>query len=112
MTAPAPPLSGTFTATGVSATAIVYGDFTASIWGTPLNADGSSGSFTASVQVQRSADEGTTWIPVSVDGTGSPATYTTAAAVQGNEPVGVYYRFSCLSHSAGTVNYALAGTVL
>ncbi len=58
-------VSGTFTAASQTSQAVVvYGNFNVTI----------SGSFTGSVSVERSFDNGTSWNIVSTDGTRTPAT--------------------------------------
>lgn len=98
-----PILSGTLTALNqTSLTVRVYRHFNVSLWGT----------FSATVQVQRSfnaVDGGSTWIPVSLDSTGTAADYTAAVSVTGYEPEDeVYYRFQCTAYASGTVNYRLS----
>lgn len=95
----APPLTGTFTGTGNSATYKAYQGFNVSLWGT----------FVATIKVQRSFDGGTTWITTSLDSTGTPASFTSEVTVTGNEiEAEVLYRFSCTAYSSGTVNYRLS----
>jgi len=112
MLLPSPAFTGPpFTATGVSPSFIVYGQFAASVWGTPLNGDGTPGAFTGSVRLECSRDQGTTFLPVSIDGAGSPATYSGAVAVEGEDVNGAYYRFNCTSYTSGTINYSAVGTI-
>ena len=68
-----PELSAIFTATGVSASALVFGPFVVMVWGTPLGGEGVPATFSGSVRVERSLDDGTTWLPVSTDASGTPA---------------------------------------
>lgn len=105
--------TGTFSAVGISPAVSMFGLFNLSIWGTPLGADGESGSFSATVAVERSTDAGNTWLPCSVDGTGAPAQYTSAALVQGVEAEAqALYRLRCSTYSSGTVQWRLAGSGL
>lgn len=102
-------ISGTFTTTGQSSTAVVFGAFNAVLWGTPLGGAGLAGSFSGTVQIERSLDGGTTWVVVATDGTGTLAVYTTPVSVAGLEPEdGVLYRFDCTQYTSGTINYRLS----
>jgi hypothetical protein len=86
------PLSGSFTGTGTSSTiSHIRGDYNTSIWGT----------FVGTVQLQRSFDDGSTWLEV--------AEYTSGAESVGKEPEkGVLYRFECTAFTSGTINYRMA----
>lgn len=102
-------ISGDFTGTGQSATAVVFGAFNAVLWGTPLGGAGLAGTFSGTVQIERSMDNGTTWVVVATDGTGTLAVYTTPVSVAGLEPEpGVLYRFDCTTYTSGTINYRLS----
>ena len=102
-------LSGTFTGTGQSVSAVVFGPFNAVLWGTPLSGTGVAGSFSGTVQLERSLDNGTTWVVVATDGTGTQAIYTTSISVAGMEPEqGALYRFDCTGYVSGTINYRLS----
>ena len=97
-----------FTAPALSATVSINGCYCFYVWGTPVGAQGESGSFTGSVQLEESPDNGTTWIPVSTDGTGTPAVYTTAVCVRGKTAFPVLMRVNCTALSAGTIATVLA----
>lgn len=102
-------LSGTFTTTGQSANGIVIGTFNAALWGTPLGSAGETGTFSATVGIERSLDNGTTWVTVATDGTGTLASYTAPVSLTGFEPEdGVLYRFNCTTYTSGTINYRLS----
>ncbi|HMP63137.1 MAG TPA: hypothetical protein PKA17_08670, partial [Phenylobacterium sp.] len=59
--------------------------FNLSLWGT----------FSGSVQVERSFDGGTSWIACSRDGAGSPALYSAPVSLVMEEPeAGVIYRLN------------------
>ena len=106
---PPPSLTGTFTATGAGPSTAVFGIFLASGWGTPLNSDGTSGSFVGTIRLERSVGGGP-WLPVSTDGTGAPAVYSGAFAVEGAEAASnAAYRFNCINYTSGTINYSLVG---
>lgn len=85
-------LSGTFSGTGTSATIVVGGLFNFSI----------SGIGTATVVVERSFDNGSTWKIVE--------TFTSDAERRGEEPeiLGLPYRVRCTSFSSGTILYRLS----
>jgi hypothetical protein len=90
--------TGTFTGTGQSATPVADGDFNLSL----------SGTFVATVQVERSFDAGTTWLPVTyVDG--SALNWTAPVSTTLNEPEsGVLYRLNCTAYTSGTVTYRIS----
>lgn len=102
-------ISGTFTGTGQSKSAFVYGPFNFSVWGTPLNGDGTADTYSGTVELERSFDGGTTWLAVAEDGTGTPASYTTIVSLVGKETESaVLYRVNCTAYSSGTINYRLS----
>ena len=91
--------TGSFTSSTTSTAIQIFGPMNLTFWGT----------FSASTQVQRSFDGGTTWINVSEDIAGTPAAYTTAVSLVFNEPEpGVLYRLNC-TYTSGTVNYRISG---
>lgn len=68
-----------------------------------------SGTWTGSVNIERSFDNGTTWNIVSEDGTGTAATYTANMSVECVEGErGVSYRINATSVGSGTVVYRLS----
>src|SRR5260221_240767 len=71
------PTGGT---SGLSGNVDFFQDFNAALWGTA----------SATVQLERSFDGGTTWNAVSLDTAGDPAVYTTTTtfnvSIAGNEP--------------------------
>jgi len=70
------------------------------------------GTFTATAQLERSFDGGTTWIAVSLDTSGDPASYSGPVSLTGFEPEkGVYYRINCTAYTSGTLNVRLSGNV-
>jgi hypothetical protein len=90
-----------FAATGQSATAKVFGTFNIAIWGT----------FVGTVALERTLD-GTNWVAVATDGTGSAASYTSAVSVTGLEVESeVSYRFNCTAYSSGTIHCRLSQIV-
>lgn len=63
-----------------------------------------AGPFTATAVIQRSIDNGATWLSASVDGLGTPASFTAPATVVVNEPeAGVLYRVACTAFTSGSI---------
>ncbi len=88
------PVTGSFTATGQSASfaPIAGRGFNVSLWGT----------FTASVQLERSFDAGTTWLQAATART-APDSFVCV------EPeAGVQYRLDCTSFTSGAINYRVS----
>ena len=90
---------GTFTGTGSSSSLELLGEFNV------LITDG-----IATVEVKRSFDNGSNWYTVSLDSTGTPASYTTASGVAFNGVVeerekDIIYKLECTSYTSGTVTY-------
>jgi hypothetical protein len=84
-------LTGTFGGTSQSAGIELTGPFNVSI----------AGFGTATVNLQRSFDNGTTWMTVE--------TYTANAQRVGDEPeAGVFYRVDCSAYTSGTIAYRLS----
>jgi hypothetical protein len=83
-------LSGQFTTTGQSDEVRVSGWFNLSL----------SGTWAASLTVERSFDNGTTWVSVE--------SFTSNAEKRGYETEDVLYRISCASHTSGTVDYRIS----
>lgn len=95
-------LSGQFSAPGVSKAFPCYGAFNVVAYGS----GGPNGSWTGSVQLERSFDGGTTWIVASV--AGAQAVYATGKDVSlmvTEIEKGVAYRWDCTALSVGTLNY-------
>jgi hypothetical protein len=92
-------VSGTLSAVAASAGAAFFGPFNVSAWGT----------FSGTVQIQRSFDGGTEWLTrVDLVGNGS---YTTPISLVVAEPErGVLYRLACTAFTSGTINYRLSAT--
>ena len=85
------PVTGTFGATGNSASLAFKGGYNVSVWGT----------FVATIQRQRSFDDGVTWLAVGAD-------ITVIGELSDDEPeFGVIYRLECTVYTSGTVNYRL-----
>ena len=98
------PVTGTFTATGQSAS------FQPTIrdrsWG-QMNVS-VSGTFVGTVQLERSFD-GTNWFVCSSDSAGTAASWTAPFSVIAEENErGVIYRLNCTAHTSGTVTYRIS----
>lgn len=99
-------LVGSFTGTGATedwfaanATPSASKLFNISLWGT----------FVATVKVQRSFDDGSTWVDCSRDSAGTTASYTAPASLLVEEPeAGVLYRLNCSAYTSGTINYRIS----
>jgi hypothetical protein len=76
--------------------------------GTPFNLH-ITGSFVASVALERSMDAGANWAPCSIDGSGTPSNFTVRTSVMVMElEDGVIYRTNCTAWTSGTVNVRLS----
>ena len=95
-----PPVTGTFSATGQSASFAPVGGrgFNASLWGT----------FSATVQIERSFDGGTTWLPLTADAIAIEKFTAPCSESLQEDEAGVLYRFNCTAYTSGTVNYRLS----
>lgn len=98
-------LSGTFTATGTSSGILLFGDFNFSL----------SGTHAANVVLEKSFDGGTVWIPISLDGTGTPIGWYSAGAVAQSVSIvtqeierGVLYRVNCDGYTFGSAFWRIS----
>lgn len=97
-------VTGTFTGTGQSAGITVKGvddqrghPLNVSLWGT----------FVGTVRVERTFDNGTTWLPMTA--LGSAINFTGPASEVFDEgEAGVQYRLNCTAFTSGTINYRLS----
>jgi hypothetical protein len=90
-----------FAGTGQSATAKVFGPFNIAIWGT----------FGGTVALERALD-GSNFVAVATDGTGTAAVYTSPVSVTGLEVESeVTYRFNCTAFTSGTIHCRLSQIV-
>ena len=95
-------VTGALTATGSSATVFPRSDLIATAFNLSL-----WGSFSATVQIQRSFDNGATWLPRTSNGT--VIAYTAPCSEIVAEPEsGVAYRVTVTAFSSGTVNYRIS----
>lgn len=106
-------VSGTFTATGQSASFAVTDERTSEFQSAVLFNVTLSGTFVATVAVQRSFDSGSTWHTVSKNADGDAASYTapislTIQEVEGREEAPVLYRLNCTAYTSGTVTYRMS----
>ena len=98
-------LINTFTATGQSASFLADGigdlvdrAFNISLWGT----------FVATVQLERSFDNGTTWLPLTANGSQVYRFSAPCSEPCDETEAGVLYRLNCTSFTSGTVNYRIS----
>ena len=88
------PVTGTFTATGNSSSYKTRGGFNISL----------SGFGSATVELQRSFDEGVTWVAVE--------SFTGNTERRVDEPEkGIHYRFEATAYTSGTIAYRLGSTL-
>ncbi len=96
-------VTGTFTATGSSgsfspASQYRRGRFNVSIWGT----------YVATVRLERSFDDGVTWLVCSKPDL-TDAAFTAPVTFAVEEPeADIYYRLTCSSFTSGTINYRMS----
>ena len=97
-------LSGSFTSATTSAASVKVpvGEVWAAIYA-------SSG--VGTVKIQKSYDGGTTYVDVSLDTTGSPASYSISNSsidvVLLNLEQSAVYRFNCTAYTSGTIFYVM-----
>jgi hypothetical protein len=99
-------ITGAFTGTGMGAAlAVSHGNFenppglTATIWGT----------FSGTIVLQRSQDNGNTWVTISQSAAGTPVSYTASCDLNISDPVvGDMYAWNCTVYTSGTINWSLA----
>lgn len=104
LTATALVTQGAAASTGTSAATVFLGGFNLAM----------SGTFTGTVVIEKSYDGGTTWITVSQDVAGTPASYVLAWTAQSInltlcevEPA-VAWRVRCSARTSGTLTYRLS----
>ena len=69
-----------------------------------------TGTFVATLQLERSFDGGTTYAPLSGSTIGTTATFTAPTTFVGNETErGVLYRVNCTAYTSGTANVRISG---
>jgi hypothetical protein len=104
-------VSGAFTGTGQSPTAMVFGVFNVTVGG----ASGPDGNWNATVRLERSFDGGTTWY-VATAPNGTRAVFSTNNQDQSLFVIeverGVAYRLNCSTWASGTINYRMSGNLM
>lgn len=91
-------VSGQFAATANSNAVAIEGRANLSIWGT----------FVATLTLQRSFDDGTTWLPVAKNADGDAAAYTAPVSLTFEEPeADVLYRLAC-TYTSGTATFRIS----
>lgn len=84
---------------GTSVPPAFFRDFNFALWGT----------FSATIQLEKSFDGGSTWLVCCEDTYGTAAAYTAPVNLSGYEPeYGVLYRWNCTAYTSGTVNYRIS----
>ena len=92
-------VTGTFGATGQSDPVELIGPFNITL----------SGTFAATVKLERSFDAGVSWQVVSKNSNGDEAAYSAPIGIKLEEwERGVKYRLNCTAYTSGTVNYRLS----
>lgn len=98
------PVIGTFTATGVSDS---FKPVMRVMAWTQFNIS-ASGTFVATIKVERSFDNGANWFVCSSDSAGTEASFTAPFSVVAEEPTpGTIYRLNC-TWTSGTVAYRIS----
>ena len=92
-------VSGSFSATGQSATfmAILDQPFNITIYGT----------FVGTVRLERSFDAGTTWVPLTANGSAILSFTAPASESWSESGANMSYRMNCTAYTSGTINYRL-----
>lgn len=69
-----------------------------------------TGTFSATLQLERSFDGGTTWVPLSGSVVGTTVTFTAPTTFQLQEPErAVFYRVNCTVFVSGPANVRISG---
>lgn len=105
-------VTGSFTSSTRSASFSITGERSQGYLSAVLFNVTLSGTFSASVTIERSFDSGVTWHPVAKNVDGDAATYTAPVSVtcqecEGSRTEPVLYSLNC-SFSSGTVNYRIS----
>jgi hypothetical protein len=92
-------VAGSFAGTGASSAVAVAGRFNINL----------TGFGSATVKVERSFDNGSSWHIASRDAAGTEAAYTANASLVADEPErGVLYRLNCTNFSSGPIVYRIS----
>lgn len=71
-----------------------------------------SGTFSATAQLEKSYNGGSTWVVCSTDASGTAASYSSSVSVIGFEPeLGVEYRVNCTAFTSGTMNWRVSQNI-
>ena len=99
-TSTAKPVFGSLSAGGLTPSFLPLAGraFNISLWG----------SFVATVELQRSFDEGASWLPITASGIQLYAWTAPASESAQEDEVGVLYCLNCTSYVSGTVNYRVS----
>lgn len=91
---------GTFTGTGTSEPLLLRGDFNLLL----------SGTFVATVLLERSFDGGATWQQMNLQNGGAGISFTAPinTVIETGPEIGVLYRLNCSAFTSGTVGYRLS----
>lgn len=99
-------VTGSFTATGQSSSFAPTIASRSTANGFSVSA---SGTFVATVQLERSFDNGDNWFVCSSDASGTTASWSAPFSVVAEEPTpGVLYRLNCTAYTSGTVTYRIS----
>lgn len=106
-------VEGSFTGTGQSDSFRITDDRTNAFQNMTVFNVVLSGTFSATVAIQRSFDDGATWHTISKNADGDAAQYTAPAGIsiteiEGRDESPVLYRLNCTSYTSGTVNYRMS----
>ena len=106
-TASTPSKSPQFFSFALAAAAVAAGTDSKAIF------TGASTTFSATVQVERSFDGGSTWVVCNSGGGGSLAQFTAGTPVSlsfGEPEKGMLYRVNCITYTSGTINYRISSS--
>lgn len=93
--------NGSLSAVGAGSAKPMFGPFNFFVYGT----------FVGTVQLERSFDGGTTWVPYTLDAANDYAKFTAPASLVVNEPEhGMLYRVNCTAYTSGTANWRLSSS--
>ena len=100
-------IAGTFSATGQSGSfkpTVGYRDSSPGAFNVSV-----SGTFVATIRLERSFDSGSNWLICSSDSAGTAASWTAPFSVVAEEPEpGVLYRLACTAYTSGTITYRIS----
>lgn len=104
-----PAVTGSFTSTGQSSPISLAPFFANKNEGLTYYNITVHGTFSATIKVERSFDDGATWHVISDDAAGTEVSFTTPVSLMLREPEPqVQYRLNCTSYTSGTANYRIS----